>query len=207
MLINHLGLEAESGPDTARIWKKGLVEREGHLLGDGNATTALPGDFTIPSDAIRNSGKLEVTLSSLDLSTMQEGSLDEPMTPRSPVPGNRAIRACTASMTFVVRSPGGRAQSFNFGLSYNVHFVTAHPCIPSPHHKRILDTPIAPIRIPSPPPNSDSTKLGPHELYGGVYIPFSIILFQKSSTCESTNCKLHLLTDDSRPPTSQVIPL
>ncbi len=79
------------------------------------------------------------------------------------------IRTYSATMTFTVNSAGAGSKVFTFDLFYDVHFVTAHPCVPS-RHSSILTSPTSPsFQIPSPPQQSDKTKLGPHELYFGVY--------------------------------------
>jgi hypothetical protein len=164
--MKRRGIEEEITPHKARIWKKHEIERDGHVLGDGNAATALPGDFTIPVDDVRDADKLDVTLSSFELSTAVESVPD---TPTTEVVESRAIRRCHGSLIFDISSIGGGERNMTFDLTYNVQFVTAHPCIPSPHHKSILNTPTAPsIQIPNPAPDADGTKLGPHDLYAGM---------------------------------------
>jgi hypothetical protein len=169
-----LPLEEDNSPETARIWKKQVVERDGYVLGDGDASTALPGDFRLPFDDIRDNDNLEVMLESLDLSATVQSMRDTP-SGENPIPMTKTIegptiKSYTASMAFAVSSTAGGVRNMTFDLSHDVHFVTAHPCIPSQHAKNILDSSTSrSFRIPSPQTPSDPKRIGPHELFAGTY--------------------------------------
>jgi hypothetical protein len=155
--------------------KKHIIERDGYVLGDGDASTILPGDFTLPVDDVHDAENLEVSLESLELVSATESirntSKEEkptPMTENTDITESLAIMSYSAIMTFAVRSLGGGFRDLAFNISYDVHFVTAHPCVPS-HHTRILNSPTSPsFRVPNPAPHVGHTKPGPHELYAGM---------------------------------------
>lgn len=149
------------------------------MLGDGDASTILPGDFTLPIDDVLDAENLEVTLKSLELFTtidsVNDTSRDENPTPMSKAtetsetPG---IKSYSSLMTFTVNSLGGGSRDLSFHISYDVHFVTAHPCVPS-HHTSLLDSPTTALfQGPKSPPQIGNTELGPHELYAGMYTAF-----------------------------------
>lgn len=169
-----LSLEEGNTLERARIWKKQVVERDGYVLGDGDTSTALPGDFRLPFDDIRDNDNLEVTLQSLDLSATVHSMRDTPTsecpTPMTITREGPAIKNCTASMAFTVSSTAGGVRNMAFDLSYDVHFVTAHPCIPSQHAKNILDSATTrSFRKPSLQTPPDPKRIGPHELFAGTY--------------------------------------
>jgi hypothetical protein len=146
------------------------------VLGNGDVSTILPGDFTLPVDDVLDAENLEVTLKSLELFTaidsVNDTPRDENQTPISEatetieIPG---IKSYTSLMTFTVNSLGGGSRDLSFNISYDVYFVTAHPCVPS-HHTNLLDSPTSPLfQGPKTPPQIGNTELGPHELYAGMY--------------------------------------
>jgi hypothetical protein len=147
---------------------KQTVERDGNVLGDGDINSVLPGDFTLPVRDAQDTDVLEVKLESLELAAASDS------TGKAPIPGSndtedfeiRKIRNCSATMKFAVTS-GGYSRVLIFNLRYDVYFVTAHPCVPS-HHIAILKSPTSPsLRIPTPPPHSDDSIMGPHKLFTG----------------------------------------
>jgi hypothetical protein len=149
------------------------------VLGDGDASTILPGDFTLPVADVLDAENLEVTLKSLELFTAVDSVNDTPRDEK-PTPISEAtetteipeIKSHSAIMTFTVKSLGGGSRDLSFNISYDVHFVTAHPCVPS-HHTNLLDSPASPLfQVPKIPQQVGNTKLGPHELYAGMYIYF-----------------------------------
>jgi hypothetical protein len=147
------------------------------VLGDGDASTILPGDFTLPVDDIHDTENLEVTLKLLELFTtvdsVDDTSRDDKPTPISEATETtevQAIKNYSAMMEFVVKSLGGGVKDLSFNISYDVHFVTAHPCIPS-QYTSLLNSPASPLfQLPKSPPQMGNTKLGPHELFAGMYI-------------------------------------
>lgn len=178
------------------------------MLGDGDASTILPGDFILPVDDVLDAENLEVTLKSLELFTTGD-SVDG--TPRDEIPTPMSestetteipeIKSYSALMTFTVKSLGGGSRELSFNISYDVHFVTAHPCVPS-QHTNLLDSPTStPFQVPKAPPQVGDTKLGPHELYAGMYICFLTHLLSKDRR------SIWLYPNSSRPSTSQIFHL
>jgi hypothetical protein len=185
LLSRIVTIDGDNDPETARIWKKHIIEREGHVLGDGDASTILPGDFILPIDDVCDTGNLEVTLESLELfaatDSIHDTPRDEnptPMTENTNITESLSITSYSAMMKFAVRLTGGDTKELAFNISYDVHFVTAHPCVPS-HHTRILDSPTGPsFRVPNRPPHVGDTQLGPHELYAGMFIQNILSLYR-----------------------------
>jgi hypothetical protein len=197
--------EGENGPETARIWKKHSIEHEGHVLGDGDASTILPGDFTLPVDDVLDAENLEVTLKSLELFATVD-LVDDIPRDEKPTPISEAteateileIKSYSAMMIFTVKSLGGDSRDLSFNISYDVHFVTAHPCVPS-HHTNLLDSLTSPpFQVPKTPPQVGNTKLGPHELHAGMYIYFRTPPIEQG---------LKMYPNSSRPSTSQILHL
>lgn len=120
---------------------------------------------------------LEVTLKSLELSAMVEPDHDTPgdeiLTPLSETTDateNPTVASYSAIMTFTVKSLGGASRELAFNILYDVHFVTAHPCVPS-RHTMILNSPTSPsFRIPELASQAVDLELGPHELHFGRFI-------------------------------------
>jgi hypothetical protein len=173
------------------------------VLGDGDASTVLPGDFTLPVDDVLDAENLEVALKSLELFTavdsVEDTPRDEKPSPMSETTEIPAIKSYSAMMAFAVKSLGGGSKDLSYNISYDVHFVTAHPCIPS-HHTSLLDSPTSPLfQAPKTPPQVGNTKLGPHELYAGMYICFRTHPFSKdlNSIWQHPDC--------SRSSTSQIL--
>ncbi|KFY05208.1 hypothetical protein V491_09180 [Pseudogymnoascus sp. VKM F-3775] len=122
--------DGEEGPHAARIWKKSTVERESHVLGDGDARTILPGDFTLPPADVPDPVNLEVTLESLDLFTGLDSAHSSPVDEHAPGVepiGRPNIRTYSAMLQFTVKPSDEPTKSMNFALTYDVQFVTAHP--------------------------------------------------------------------------------
>lgn len=146
-------------------------------MGDGDASTILPGDFTLPVDDVPDAENLEVTLELLELSATSgsvhgtpRDEMPTPMTENTDATESSAIANYSAIMTFAVKSSGGGTRDLAFNIAHDVHFVTAHPCVPS-HYTRMLDSPSSPsFRAPNLPTQLGDTKLGPHDLYAGMWI-------------------------------------
>ncbi len=142
------------------------------MLGDGDVSTILPGDFTLPVDDIIDAENLVVTLKSLELfngvEPFNDTPRDEKPTPISESSEIPAIKSYSAMMTFVVKSLAGVIKDLSFKISYDVHFVTAHPCVPS-HHTSLLDSPTSPpFQLPKPPPLLGDMEQSPHEFFAGM---------------------------------------
>ncbi|OBT81562.1 hypothetical protein VE02_09550 [Pseudogymnoascus sp. 03VT05] len=147
--------DGEEGPHAARIWKKSTVERESHVLGDGDARTILPGDFTLPPADVPDPVNLEVNLESLDLFTGLDSAESSPL--EEDGPGIEAaekpkVRTYSAMLQFTVKPSDEPTKSMNFALTYDVQFVTAHPCVPSLHTRLIQSIEIFVIDCTEPDP-------------------------------------------------------
>jgi hypothetical protein len=127
-----------------RLWHKSLIESSGSVLGGADANSVLPGDFVIPSDeSIPRS--LSVTFESLDIfSAVESGSnsIADGSTPLTDIHGSR-IKICSAMMTFIIEAESEKEREISLALGYDIRFVTAHPCLPSPH-TNIIRTPTSP---------------------------------------------------------------
>ena len=158
--------DGEEGPHAARIWKKSIVERESHVLGDGDARTILPGDFTLPPPDVPDPVNLEVNLESLDLFTGLDSAESSPINEDGPgveTTERPKIRTYSAMLQFTVKPSDEPTKSMNFALTYDVQFVTAHPCVPS-RHTRLIQSSTSPG---SPAAQLDSASPGPHTLFTG----------------------------------------
>ncbi|KAM7221005.1 hypothetical protein V8F06_003567 [Rhypophila decipiens] len=138
----------------ARIWAKQLIERESRIFGDGDPSSVLPADFIIPFENVykdRSPPSIRVEFRSLNLKPLENSirtaasSVADGLTPVSdvstPPPG---IRTCPATVTFTVSdNDTGDERDYTYSLSKDINFVTAHPCVPSPHVK-ILKSPSSP---------------------------------------------------------------
>ncbi|OBT97614.1 hypothetical protein VE01_04574 [Pseudogymnoascus verrucosus] len=158
--------DGEEGPHAARIWKKSTVERESHVLGDGDARTILPGDFTLPRADVPDPVNLEVNLESLDLFTGLDSAESSPLEEDGPgveTADKPNVRTYSAMLQFTVKPSDEPTKSMNFALTYDVQFVTAHPCVPSLHTRLVQSS----TNPGSPAAQLDSTSSGPHTLFTG----------------------------------------
>ncbi len=102
----------------------------------------------LPSDASIQP-LISITLESLDLFSAADGSSEStpvgetPMSEITELPG---IQTYSAMMRFSVRIDKEDEKELNVALTHDVHFVTAHPCVPSPHSDllRISASPTSP---------------------------------------------------------------
>ncbi|PHH87557.1 hypothetical protein CDD83_8698 [Cordyceps sp. RAO-2017] len=154
-----LGIEVQDVADDvaqlgkkARLWGKKRLERESSILGDGKEDSVLPADFIIPHENTYATSPpaVYVKLLALDLGSAV-GSV--PVTPLSemvatpfaenvgPAP---EMLSYPASIKFSVLVEGaGGEDEVRCPLTYDVTFVTAHPCAPS-HRVRMLKSPSSP---------------------------------------------------------------
>lgn len=125
----------------ARLWGKNAVERESDVLGDADPANVLPADFIVPHENHYDQpppSNIRVELKGLDLlAAANEGYMTPPsekdVTPfsdyNSSIP---EIQTHPASMTFsITHDNEEQGEEFNLSLSKDIHFVTAHPCVPS----------------------------------------------------------------------------
>lgn len=149
------------------------MERDGHVLGDGDAHTLLPGDFTLPKPDVIDQEDLEVKLQSLELFASMDPILEEPETDNSATPATDVeevhdIKNYAAMMKFSVKYSHG-TREMDFALEHDVHFVTAHPCIPSKNAKLLLSPTSPSLNLPLPSAEPGNAEKSPHELYAGMF--------------------------------------
>ena len=155
-LLTHTIEELAKTGKKARLWGKTVVERESDVLGDADPSNILPADFIIPYENQYFEpppSNIRIELDSLNLYAPIE-SIDTTPSPsiykmRSPVSFSDdkkppEIHTYPASMTFTMTHDGiEQPQEFNFALSRDVYFVTAHPCAPSSRVK-LFKSPTSP---------------------------------------------------------------
>ena len=138
---------AESDKDVkARIWHKGAIERDGHVIGGADSSSVLPGDFILPSDESPQHPLL-IKLESLDLFAATDSVHTTPtkdtQTPLTDISEPPRIRTYSAMMRFSVDADGEEKKEVNLALSNDVYFVTAFPCVSS-SHTNLLKSPTSP---------------------------------------------------------------
>lgn len=146
---------------------KQAVEHDSSVLGDSDINSILPGDFTFPVRDFLDTENFEVKLESLDLIAAGSSAGETPSPGSSDAQDFKTgkIIDCSATMRFVVKL-GGRGTELDFDLRYDVHFVTAHPCIPS-HHTDILKPSRSPLQKPS---SLDDSASGPHIVFASKWL-------------------------------------
>ncbi|KAM5381933.1 hypothetical protein ACJZ2D_002721 [Fusarium nematophilum] len=138
----HLGKKA-------RLWAKKRVERESNILGDADEYSVLPADFIIPHENNYSTPPplINVTLQSLELLAPANSIQATPFTKPPPLAGatikDPELLSFPANINFGVSIDGFAPEQFSFSLSYDISFVTAHPCSPS-HRVRFLKSPSSP---------------------------------------------------------------
>lgn len=155
--------DGEKGIKSARIWKKNSVERDSYVLGTGEMKSVRAEDFSLPPPDVPDPVPLDVKLINLNLKP--SGSTDTtPSKDGTPNTGShtpsREIRTYSADMYFTIKAEGEEPKDITFALTYDVQFVTAFPCVPSPYTKQILPDEEDPAKLADP-------ELGPHTLFAG----------------------------------------
>jgi hypothetical protein len=134
----------------ARLWGKKKVDRESSILGNGKANSVQAADFIIPHENKYSTPPppVYVELLSLDLSSTPE---PVPATPLSEMVPTLTVERCTqcpelisypAGLKFFVSIGGSKEEEYQYPLTYDVNFVTAHPCAPS-QRVRVLRSPVS----------------------------------------------------------------
>jgi hypothetical protein len=137
----------------ARLWSKTAIEKESHVLGDGEAASVLPGDFLIPKENPHRKAaptNFRIAFKSLELlgssaaSTMEQGGLDAApsLTPLSVSSVAPSLLSYPAGVTFAV-TEGETTSEVSLTLAKDAYFATAHPCVAS-QHVRIFQAPASP---------------------------------------------------------------
>ena len=160
-------LDSTKKSSKPRLWQKTAVEHDSSVLGGAEQSTVLPGDFILPSDS-STQPPLSVTFESLDLFATadsvhsKEEDLASPMSNDSDVP---KIQTYSTLMRFSTLAEGEDKKEVNVSLTYDVFFVTAHPCIPSAHAE-ILKTPTSPAFRALEQTSSSFSSLHAHKFLG-----------------------------------------
>lgn len=119
-------------------------------------------DFSLPPPDVPDPVHLDVKLVNLNLNT--SGSTESTPSKGTPNTGHyvspREIRTYAAGMDFTLQQNDEPVKNITFSLSYDVQFVTAYPCVPSPFTKQILPDEENPSKLNDP-------DLGPHTLFAG----------------------------------------
>lgn len=135
----------------ARIWGKKKLERESSIVGDGAETGVLPADFIIPQEGNYSTPppSIYVELLALELAAAAASVHPKPLTEITATPvhenGPEApdVPSYPASVKFFVSVNGQEEEERSFPLSYDITFVTAHPCSPSAR-VRFVKSPTSP---------------------------------------------------------------
>ncbi|KAI9056250.1 hypothetical protein LZ554_001177 [Drepanopeziza brunnea f. sp. 'monogermtubi'] len=163
-----------------RLWQKQAVEHDSHVVkGAEELSGVLPGDFVIPSDEPTDID-ICVHLESLDMFEAKDSILSTP-TEEEPTPFSRlslapSIKTYSAMMRFMVLGTEMTSRELNVALNHDVHFVTAHPCIPSSHVELLRSS----LRL------SVSSQSQPTELGDGAFNAHPLhtnYTFHKTSLC------------------------
>ncbi|KAF5017401.1 hypothetical protein F66182_10673 [Fusarium sp. NRRL 66182] len=135
----HLGKKA-------RLWAKKRVERESSILGDADEHSVFPADFIIPHENTYSTPPplVNITLNSLELVAPAKSIQTTTFTKTtSATDKDPELLSHPANVSFAVSIDGFTAEHFTFSLSYDINFVTAHPCSPS-HRVRFVKSPSSP---------------------------------------------------------------
>jgi len=153
-----LNIEAEDVPDDlaklgkkARIWGKKRIERESYILGDADENNLSPADFTIPHEnaypkppattfAELRSLKLMRSVEAVHPSPLSEFT-GTPMTESTTAPD---LPSYPAKLIFNLSVDGKDSEELALNLSYDISFVTAHPCSPSRRVRFVHKSPESP---------------------------------------------------------------
>ncbi|KAJ2981818.1 hypothetical protein NUW58_g6590 [Xylaria curta] len=135
----------------ARIWGKASVERESNVLGDADPSDVLPADFIIPHEATypnRPPSNIRIELKSLNLCESTSSVNSTPSIERMELfsDSKKASKPkdYTASVAFSMSHDAvDQDVDFDFSLTNDVYFVTAHPCAASSYVK-YLKSPSSP---------------------------------------------------------------
>lgn len=117
--------------------RKATIEQRGHILGGADISSALPGDFVLPSDEPSEEA-LSVTFLSLDLfaiedsiSTTPTRDTETPLSQETELGQVQKIKIYSAMMRFSMQVEGESMREINLSLTNDVYFLTAQPCVSS----------------------------------------------------------------------------
>ena len=122
----------------ARLWGKKKIEKESSIFGDGDVDAISPADFIIPNEKAYNGTppSIYVELVSLDLLPSAGPMSPTPLSDLTATPVNDPCKcpelpSYPASIKFKISTSERAEESLLVFLSYDINFVTAHPCCPS----------------------------------------------------------------------------
>lgn len=145
----------------------------------------MPRDFTLPPPDVPDPVDLNVELIRLNLNSGSHDSTpSQGDTPATGSTGTREIRTFAAEMVFAIRSEE-EVKEMSLLLTYDVQFVTAHPCVPSVHSIIVLEA-----NAPELAGSASASEIdlqarlrrpsGPHTMFTGQsFLPLLIV-----STCD-----------------------
>jgi hypothetical protein len=122
----------------SRIWAKRRLEKESSIIGDGMGENLSPADFTMPWENryAEPPPNVDVSLLSLKFSPPSHSVQPTPLAEIVPTSSNEhgapapELPSHPVSTTFMVGMDGQPDKQMSFALTYDVNFVTAHPCSP-----------------------------------------------------------------------------
>ncbi|EXV00614.1 hypothetical protein X797_006331 [Metarhizium robertsii] len=134
----------------ARLWGKKKVERESSILGNGKENFVQAADFIIPHENNYTTPPptVYVELLSLVLTSSPEPVAATPLSEMVPTPTVEHCTKCPelisypAGCKFFVSIGGSKEEEYQYPLTYDVNFVTAHPCAPS-QRVRVVRSPVS----------------------------------------------------------------
>ena len=126
------------------------MERESHILGDADESNVTPNDFAIPHENTYSEPPptVLIELNAFKLLRPVEQIHPSPLSEFTHTPVTETVKipdvpSLPARLGFSTTLQGGRSENVAFTLTYDISFVTAHPCHPS-RKVRFLKSPGSP---------------------------------------------------------------
>lgn len=122
----------------SRIWAKRKLEKDSSIIGNGTEDSLSPEDFTMPWENryTEPPPNVDVGLLALKLSPAAMSLHPTPLAEIIPTSSREHnapppdLPSHPVSVTFMVGIDGQPDKQMTFSLTYDVNFVTAHPCSP-----------------------------------------------------------------------------
>jgi len=216
--IVTITIEADVDIGKPRIWEKHEIEHDSNVIGGADISSILPGDFLLVSDSLVPTTPL-VTFESLDLIAGESNETPDGETPQNGITGVPRIQTYSAAMRFLVDS-GEEKKEINFALTYDVQFVTAHPCVSS-KSMDLLNSPASPTEQFPNSNGAESLSLAGkvqlsyvvpilltiighplHKAFTYIFLPLLTILATPSTTPLSILLSLHHSSSPTDPQSS-----
>lgn len=214
IVVGDVSEDVKNTGKKARLWAKTRIEKDSGVLGNADPSSVLPADFIIPFENTYKDPPPSyiIELQSLNLFAPVDSVHTTPTDDKAPTPLTTTssklpdIHTYPASVAFLVSPLGGGVQEYNFALSKDVYFVTAHPCAPSSRVK-VIKSPSSPTiqQIDLSDSGSNGKTSSPatttghplHKSYSYTVIHLSELLEkQADSTLDDL---LHVTTSARRP--------